>query len=262
MVDNKGSILFGIHPILEALKSSKRRCYKIIVKEGTSNSRIQTIKTLATSLQTKIETLPNRDFQKKYGDLAHQGIIGHFSPNQAWEINDLIQKAFQISPSPTLVLLDEIQDPQNLGAIIRSAEALGIQGIILPERRSAPVTETVAKCSAGAVEFLPIASVSNLVNAVEILKKAGFWAVGADSTAETPCHEMKFDFPVALIIGGEGKGIRPLLRKKCDFTIHIPMAGQLDSLNAAAASAVIFYEILRQKNTGDGTWAKKNGEKP
>lgn len=255
---------------MEALKASKRRCYKIIVKEGTSNSRIQTIKTLAASLHAKIETLPNRDFQKKYGSFAHQGIIGHFSPKEALEINDLIQQAFQTTLSPTLVLLDEIQDPQNLGAVIRSAEALGVQGVILPERRSAPITETAVKCSAGAIEILPAARVANLVQTVDVLKKAGFWAVGADSTGETPCHELQFDFPTALIIGGERKGIRPLLRKKCDFTVRIPMEGKLNSLNAAAAGAVIFYEILKQKraknlnpqNTRAETGAKKNGEKP
>jgi 23S rRNA (guanosine2251-2'-O)-methyltransferase len=250
MEDNKQSILYGINPIQEALKASKRMCYKIVTKEGTANPRVQTLLALAKTLNVKIERLHPKEFEKKYGAYAHQSIIGYFSPKEPLKINDLIQLAFKATSTPTLVLLDGIQDPQNLGAIIRSAEVFGVQGVILPERRSASITETVAKCSAGAIEIIPVASVNNLVQTLEVLKSEGFWAVGVDSTGEKPCDELQFDFPTALVIGGEEKGIRPLLRKQCDFTVHIPMQGKLDSLNAAAASAVIFYEISRQKNSG------------
>ncbi len=247
MADASPSILYGINPIREALKAGTRQCHKIVLKVKTSNPKIQSVLELARSLQAKVETLPTREFEHKYGAYAHQSIIGYFSPRKPIELNDLIRQAFQSAAVPALALLDEIQDPQNLGAIIRAAKTLGIQGIIIPERRSASLTETVAKCSAGAIESMPVACVGNLVQTVELLKKAGFWTVGVDSTGETPCYDFKFDMPVALVIGGEGKGIRPLLRKKCDFTINIPMEGDLDSLNAAAASAVVFYEILRQK---------------
>ena len=265
MEDKKPSILYGVNPILEALKASKRRCTKIVVKEGTLNPRVQTIVNLAGSLKVKVEEIPHKKFQNTFSSFAHQNIIGYFSPKEPLKIEDLIRQAFQETSTPTLVVVDGIQDPQNLGAIIRSAEVLGVQGLILPERRSAPLSETVAKCSAGAIEILPVACVNNLVQALEILKKKGFWAVGVDAAGKTPCHEMQFDFPVALVIGGEEKGIRPLLRKTCDFTVHIPMDGKLDSLNAAAASTVIFYEISRQKklalpkkpNTDAGTGAKK-----
>ena len=243
----KPSILYGINPVMEALKAGRRVCHKIVVKDKISNSRIQSVSALAGSLRVKVETLSAKEFQQKYGAYAHQNIIGYFSPRKPLELNDLIRQAFQATPTPTLALLDGIQDPQNLGAVIRAAETLGIQGIIIPERRSASLTETVAKCSAGAIENMPIACVNNLVQTLELLKKTGFWMVGVDANGETPCHEFQFDMPVALIIGGEEKGIRPLLRKKCDFTIHIPMQGKLDSLNAATASAVVFYEILRQK---------------
>jgi len=247
MEDQKSTIVYGINPILEAMDAGKRRCYKIHIKEGKLNARIQSILKLAAAAGVKVETLPKQLFQQKYGAYAHQSIIGHFSSIAAMEINDLVRRAFAETAHPALVLADEIQDPQNLGAMIRSAEVLGIQGLILPERRSAPLNEAVAKCSAGAVERLPLASVPNLANAVEFLKQAGFWIVGVEAGGKTPCHEFQFDLPVALIIGGEEKGIRPLLRKKCDFTLSIPMEGKLNSLNAAAASAVVFYEILRQK---------------
>jgi len=252
MEDTKPSILYGIHPILEALKARKRVCHKIVVKNKISNSRIQSVLLLARSHRVKVETLSEKEFQQKYGAYTHQSIIGYFPSRKPLELNDIVLRAYQTTPIPTLVLLDEIQDPQNLGAIIRSAETLGIQGIIIPQRRSASLTETVAKCSAGALERMPIALVNNLAQTLELLKKAGFWTVGVDSSGQTPCYEFQFDMPVALIIGGEEKGIRPLLRKKCDFTVNIPMKGKLDSLNAASASAVVFYEILRQKN----------GEKP
>lgn len=247
MADAKPSILYGINPVLEALKAGKRQCHKVVVKDKITNPRIQSVSALARSLQVKVEILPAKEFQKKYGAYAHQSIIGYFSPRKPVELDDLIHQAFQSTPLPTLALLDEIQDPQNLGAIIRAANTLGIQGIIIPERRSASLTETVAKCSAGAIERMPIACVGNLVQTVELLKKAGFWTVGVDSRGKTPCYEFQFDMPVALVIGGEEKGIRPLLQQKCDFTVSIPMQGELDSLNAATASAVLFYEILRQK---------------
>ncbi len=240
-------MLYGINPIQEALKASKRQCHKIVVKEGASNRRVQALLNSAKSLKVMIEELPPKQFQKQYGAYAHQSIIGYFSSKEPLNIKDLIRQSFKTTATPTLVLLDGIQDPQNLGAIIRSAEVFGVQGVILPERRSASITETVAKCSAGAIEIIPVACVSNLVQTLEVLKSEGFWAVGVDSQGEKPCYELKFDFPTALVIGGEEKGIRPLLRKQCDFTVHIPMQGTLDSLNAAAASAVLFYEISRQK---------------
>jgi 23S rRNA (guanosine2251-2'-O)-methyltransferase len=250
MADAKPSILYGINPVMEALKAGKRKCHKIVVKDKTTNSRIQSVSTLARSLHIKVEALPAKEFQQKYGAYAHQSIIGYFSSRKPIELNDLIRQAFQVTPLPTLALLDGIQDPQNLGAIIRAAETLGIQGIIIPERRSAQLTETVAKCSAGATECMPIACVNNLVQTLELLKKAGFWMVGVDAHGKVPCYEFQFDMPTALIIGGEEKGIRPLLRKKCDFTVHIPMQGKLDSLNAATACAVVFYEVMKQKNGG------------
>ncbi|GJL77043.1 MAG: 23S rRNA (guanosine(2251)-2'-O)-methyltransferase RlmB [Nitrospinaceae bacterium] len=260
MDDKKPSILYGINPILEALKASKRQCHKIVVKEGTLNPRIHALLAQARSLKVEVEEVSSKKFQKKFNAYSHQNIIGYFSSKEPLKITDLIRLAFQATPMPTLVLVDGIQDPQNLGALIRSAEALGVQGVILPERRSAPLSETVAKCSAGAIEILPVTTVTNLGQTLDLLKKEGFWTVGVDADGKTPCHELQFDFPVALIIGGEEKGIRPLLRKKCDFTVSIPMQGKLDSLNAAAASAVIFYEISRQKQTGSSRTKNPEGQ--
>jgi 23S rRNA (guanosine2251-2'-O)-methyltransferase len=162
-------------------------------------------------------------------------------------LHELISGALEKSTDPILVISDGIQDPHNLGAIIRSAAAMGIQGMVLPKHRVAPLNETVAKCSSGAIEKLPITWVPNLSNAMEKLKESGFWIVGIDPEGTTSCYDFKFDMPVALLIGNEGKGIRPLLKKNCDFTLSIPMASSMNSLNASTAGAVVFYEALRQK---------------
>lgn len=261
MTETGRQFIYGIHPVREALKASKRKCYKIVVAEGKTNPRIRSVLDLARTQKVKVEVLPRLVFQKKYRDCLHQGVVGYFSVKPVLELEELIQQAFEATSRPTLVILDGIQDPHNLGAIIRSAETLGIQGLILPTRRTAALNETVAKCSAGAIENLPVAWVPNLTKAIPALKKADFWIVGVDVQGQTPCNEFKFDLPVTLVIGGEEKGIRPLLKKNCDFTLSIPMEGKTGSLNAAAASSVIFYEILRQKREREVEGTKGEGVK-
>ena len=245
-IDN--STVFGLNPVLEALKARKRRCYKIIIEQGKPQARLNALIQLARENKVPIETIPKTTFQKKYRNYNHQGVIGVFALVPTLGLEELIELAFQKSPLPILVALDSIQDPQNLGAIIRSAEALGIHGIILPKNRTSAINETVAKCSSGAIEYLPISWVTNLTRGIEQLKEAGFWIAGIVPDGNTPCYQQKFDTPMVLVIGGEEKGIRPLLKKSCDITLKIPMEGSLGSLNASAAAAVIFYETLRQKN--------------
>jgi 23S rRNA (guanosine2251-2'-O)-methyltransferase len=246
----KQEMVYGVHPLQQALELGKRKCYKIVREQGEPPPRLTPILKLAESLGTRVEIMAHEAFRKKYGKLTHQGIVGYFSPLQTLDLETLIEQAYQSGPHPTLVLSDEIQDPQNLGALIRSAWVLGLQGLVLPKHRSAPLNETVAKCSAGAIESLPIATVSNLNQGAEILKEKGFWIVGIDMEGDRACYEFDFNTPVALIIGGEEKGVRPLLKKNCDFTVSIPMAGELDSLNASTAAAIVFYEIQRQRATG------------
>ncbi len=240
-------MVYGVHPLQQALALGKRECYKIVLEQGQPPARLAPLLKLAKQQKTRVETLPREAFRKQFGKLNHQGIVGYFSPIRTLELATLIEQAFKSGPHPALVLADEIQDPQNLGALIRSAYVLGLQGLVVPKHRSAPINETVAKCSAGAVESLAIACVANLKQAAELLKEKGFWIVGVDMAGERPCYEFDFNMPVALIIGGEGKGMRPLLKKSCDFTVSIPMAGELGSLNASTAGAIVFYEIQRQR---------------
>ncbi len=244
-------LVVGINPVREALLAAKRRCYKLLVEQGKPPQRVQAVIQLAREKQVLIETLSKTAFQNKFRNQVHQGIAGYFSVIATLELESLIETALQKTPLPTLVILDGIQDPQNLGAIIRSAETLGVQGLILPKHGSPALNETVAKCSSGALEYLPIAWVTNLVHCIEKLKEAGFWIAGVVPDGEMLCYQYQFDTPLVLVIGGEGKGIRPLLKKSCDVTLAIPMQGQLESLNAASASAVVFYEILRQKKMRD-----------
>ncbi|MEE8259746.1 MAG: 23S rRNA (guanosine(2251)-2'-O)-methyltransferase RlmB [Nitrospinaceae bacterium] len=240
-------MVYGVHPLQQALALGKRECYKIVLEKGNPPARLAPLLELAEKHQTRVETLPPEAFRKKYGKLTHQGIVGFFSPLQTLELETLIEQAYQSCAHPAVVLVDEIQDPQNLGALIRSAWVLGLQGLVLPRHRSAPLNETVAKCSAGAIESLPIACVSNLKQGAEILKEKGFWIVGVDMEGDRACYEFDFNTPVALVIGGEGKGVRPILKKNCDFTVSIPMAGELGSLNASTAAAIVFYEIHKQR---------------
>tara|TARA_Y100001960_G_scaffold3014_1_gene3268 strand:- start:276 stop:1031 length:756 start_codon:yes stop_codon:yes gene_type:complete len=242
------STVYGLNPVFEALKASKRRCYKLIIEHGKTQVRLKPLIDLAHKNKVPIETIPKTDFQKIYRNHNHQGIVGVFAIIQTLKLEELIELAFKRSRLPILVAVDSIQDPQNLGAIIRSAETLGIQGMILPKNRTSTLNETVAKCSSGAIEHLPISGTTNLVRGIEKLKKAGFWIAAVIPDGDTPCYQYKFDAPTVLIIGGEEKGIRPLLKKSCDATLNIPMEGSLGSLNASAAAAVIFYEALRQKN--------------
>jgi 23S rRNA (guanosine2251-2'-O)-methyltransferase len=249
MEDKKPALLYGINPVTEALRAGKRTCHKIIVIDEKPSRRIASLLDLVRSRKVALEKLPKASFRHKYPTLLHQGVVGYFSPREPIGLAELVQQGFKASTRPTLALLDGIQDPQNLGAILRSAEGLGVHGIVLPKRGGPGLNETVAKCSSGAVEYMPVAFVTNLAEAMKQLKKESFWVVGVDVDGEAACFDYKFNAPTALVIGSEEKGMRPLIRKLCDTTITIPMAGKLGSLNAAAASAVIFYEVSRQQGT-------------
>lgn len=243
-------MIYGVHPLERALTLGRRECYKIVLEQGTPPVRLAPLIQKAEENRVRIETLSREAFRKKFSKFNHQGIVGYFSPLRPLDLETLIEQAYATGPHPALVLADEIQDPQNLGALIRSAWVLGMQGLILPRHRSAPLSETVAKCSAGAVESLPIAEVSNLKQAAATLKEKGFWIVGVDMAGDRSCYEFDFNMPTALVVGGEDKGVRQGMKKACDFSLSIPMAGELDSLNVATAGAIVFYEIQRQRIGG------------
>lgn len=233
-----------INPLIEVLKASPRRVNKIILQKEEGHRPLGTIVGLAKEAHIPYLFLPRAVMDKMAPH--HQGVIATLAPKEFATLEDILRPAGE---KPFLVLLDEIEDPQNLGAILRSAECAGVDGIVLPERRSAGLTETVSEVSAGALEHLKVARVVNLVRAMERLREKGVWLVGAESGGDGFYWEFDYSQPVAIVLGSEGQGIRPLVRKTCDRVLSIPLRGKISSLNVAAAAAVFLFEAARQRRT-------------
>jgi 23S rRNA (guanosine2251-2'-O)-methyltransferase len=231
-----------INPLIEILKSSPRRVNKIILQKEEGHRPLGTIVGLAKDAHVPYLFLPRQVMDKMAPH--HQGVIAMIAPKEFDTLEDVLRAAGE---KPFLVLLDEIEDPQNLGAILRSAECAGVNGVVLPERRSAGLTETVAEVSAGALEHMKVARVTNLAQAMDHLREQGIWLVGAEGGGDGFYWEFDYNQPVAIVLGSEGKGIRPLVRKKCDRVLSIPMAGKINSLNVAAAASVFLFEAARQR---------------
>jgi 23S rRNA (guanosine2251-2'-O)-methyltransferase len=186
-----------------------------------------------------------------YTTANHQGIIALVDSYEYADLDEILEKAFLSSAPPFIVVLDGIEDPQNLGSIIRTSECAGVHGIIIPQHNSVEVTGTVARTSAGAIEHMLIARETNLVNCLRKLKEKGFWIVGADMAAERDYFNCEIPSPTVLVVGGEGTGIRKLVRETCDISVKIPMRGQISSLNASVAAGLIIYEVIRQQSPKD-----------
>lgn len=233
--------IIRINPLLEALRSAPERVNKVFVQEERGHARIGEVIREAKAKHIPVVFVPSRRLDQTAP--GHQGVMAEVSPKKYSTLEEILAR----SPKPFVVILDEIEDPQNLGAIVRSAEGAGADGIILPERRSAGLTETVDKVSAGALDHLPVARVPNLVRAMEELKEKGLWLVGAEGSGEEPWHAFDYTGPVGIVLGSEGKGLRPLVRKTCDKVLAIPLAGKVGSLNVGAAAAVFLFEVVRQR---------------
>lgn len=249
-------ILYGINPLLEALKSRQRRILKIFISNKRKGKEIEKIIDQAKSQGIKFKFVDLKTFQKICPGDKHQGVAGIISDKELISVEEMINFSLKKEPNPALVLLDHIQDPRNLGSIIRSAEILGISGVIIPKDRAADLTPVVSKSSAGAVEYMPISRVSNSLNTIRLLKKSGFWIIGAKEGSSSFCFTFDFKRPVAIVLGGEGKGFRPLVEKNCDEVISIPQSGHINSLNVSCAAAILFYEILKQKYRAEKTQPK------
>ena len=243
-------LIYGRHSVIAALKSD-RQINKIWITSKLRYapqfySLLQTAKEKGTVIDEvgihRLDLLTSRG--------NHQGIAAQTAPYVYWELAELIEEAKAKTPSPVIVIADGIEDPQNLGAIIRTAEALGMQGLAIPQRRASGVTSTVMKVAAGALEHLPIARVVNLSQAIEQLKQAGFWIYGTTSTASKLLHTIDFQGAIALVVGSEGKGIGLLTQKCCDELVSIPLLGKTPSLNASVATGIALYEISRQRQLG------------
>jgi 23S rRNA (guanosine2251-2'-O)-methyltransferase len=230
-----------INALLEVLRSSPRRINKILLQKEGGRKPVGEIVSLARTNHIPYLFVPKQALDK----LAphHQGVVALLSPKEFTPLADILAAP----GNPFLVFLDEVEDPQNLGAILRSAECAGVTGIIIPERRSAGLTETVYEVSAGALEHLKVARIPNLAHTMDELKKRGIWLVGAEGGGDGLFYEFDYTQPVGLVFGSEGKGLRPLIRKKCDKILSIPMRGNVNSLNVASAASIFFFEVVRQR---------------
>ena len=237
-------ILYGRNPVLEALRSG-RPARKLVLAAGLSaESRLAEILELARDRDIPVEESSRRRLDDIAHTEHHQGIAGYFHGRPPLALEDLIAAS---RPPQLFVVLDGIQDPQNLGAITRTADAVGADGVVLPRHRAAGVTAAAAKASAGATEHVPVAVVTNLVHALEQLQAAGVWVVGLAADGETRYDAFDFTGSVAVVVGAEGEGMRALTRRHCDAVVSLPLLGQVSSLNAGAAAAVLLYEVARQR---------------
>ncbi|MBE3648773.1 23S rRNA (guanosine(2251)-2'-O)-methyltransferase RlmB [Paenibacillus polymyxa] len=235
----------GKHSVIEALRSG-RTINKIWIADNAQKHLTLPITAEAKKAGIIVLQVDKRKLDQMVPGIQHQGVVAQAAPFAYAEVEDLLASARAKGEEPFLILLDEIEDPHNLGSILRTADCTGAHGIIVPKRRSAAVTVTVSKTSAGAVEYVPVARVSNLGQTIDRLKEEGVWVVGTDVTATDPVFgNGVFTGPVAIVIGNENKGMGRLIREKCDVLVKLPMAGQINSLNASVAAGVVMYEVLR-----------------
>lgn len=235
----------GRNAVLEAFRSGK--CVdKLFILDGCQDGPVRTIAREARKKDTIINYVSKERLDQLSETHAHQGVIAQVAAYEYSTVEDILAKAEEKGEPPFLILLDNVEDPHNLGAIIRTANLAGAHGVIIPKRRAVGLTSTVAKTSAGAINYTPVAKVTNLVRTMEELKQKGIWFVCADIGGES-MYRMNLTGPIGLVIGNEGEGVSRLVREACDFTASIPMKGDIDSLNASVAAGVLAYEIVRQR---------------
>ena len=239
-------IVAGRNAVFEAL-SSKRPVNKIFIKAGLQGGSLGKIIAATQSAAVPVEYVQPEKLDRLAPGIRHQGIVALASPIAFSSLETVLERAASRNEMPFLLLLDELQDPQNVGALIRSADAAGVHGVLLPRRRSCPLNMVVAKISAGAVNYVPVVQIGNIVQTLRSLKEQGFWVVGADMEGDSLYFETDLDRPLILVVGAEGKGMGHLVKENCDMLVRIPMQGGVNSLNASAAGAILLYEVVRQR---------------
>ncbi len=249
-------IVYGMNPVRELLRSGAEGLSELWLAEGGDRPRaFAELERAARDRGAKVRSAPRQRLDRLAGVSQHQGIVAVVADYRSRELPEILEAAAASGRPPLVVLLDGLEDPQNLGAIVRSAHALGAHGVVLPRDRAVGVTPAAAKASAGAVEHVAIARVTNLVRAIEALKTSGLWTVCAVPDGDQDLASVDLRGPTALVLGGEGQGVRPLVRRSCDHAVRIPRLGRVGSLNASAAAAIALYEVVRQRT-------ETAGEKP
>jgi 23S rRNA (guanosine2251-2'-O)-methyltransferase len=243
----KTEVLYGIHPVLEALRAGRRSFVRIYAAGDKTAKRVQDVAAAAEDLKIPVVKVPAVRLKSITGTDLHQGIGAMVTPYMPMSMSDIVAKIRAGMTNPYLLFLDNVIDPNNLGAIIRTAHCVDIDGVFIPKDRSAPPSPAVSKASAGALEHAPLVQVTNMARSIEALKENGLWVVGLDKDGDKSVFSVDFTGPIAIVVGGEEKGIRSLVRKNCDFLVSIPQVGRIDSLNASVAAAIAMYEGFRQR---------------
>lgn len=242
-------IIEGRNPISEALKSG-REIDKILVAKGDKNGSIVKIISDAKKKGIVVQEVDRAKLDAMSNTKNHQGVVAYVATAEYVSVEDILASAKAKGENPFIIIADEITDPHNLGSLLRTANAAGAHGIIIPKRRSVGLNSVVAKTSAGAVEFTPVAKVSNIANTIDKLKKENIWVIGADMDGTNTIYTQDFSGGVAIVVGSEGEGISRIVKEKCDFLVQIPMLGEITSLNASVAGALMIYEVVRARIGG------------
>lgn len=246
----EGDEIYGIHSVMECLKSGVRNIEKIFILKTASSRSLSEIVHLCRQKGIPVRFEPGAFFDRQTNGASHQGVLAICSAQKYKDLEDILES---LSTCPTLVVLDSIEDPRNLGAIIRTCAASGVEGVILPKDHSTGLTSTVAKTAAGALDHVQVVRVSNLVTAMKELKEKGIWIVGVETDQKKQYTQLDYRMPLALVFGNEGKGIRRLVRETCDFLVSIPTLGKIHSLNVSVSAGVVLYEVLRQRSAEESS---------
>jgi 23S rRNA (guanosine2251-2'-O)-methyltransferase len=247
VADSKRNFVYGLHAINAVLERAPERLLELWMAQPRDDARARELKERAESAGVRIQSVAAEGLAKLVGDVAHQGAVAAVRPLKAWDEHELIQALDQLTHDPLLLILDGVTDPHNLGACLRTADAAGVHAVLLPKDRSAAVDGVVRKVAAGAAEFVPVATVTNLARCIDGLKERGIWVVGTDGEAPQTLYAADLKRPLALVLGAEGSGMRRLTRERCDYLVRIPMAGQVESLNVSVAAGVALFEARRQR---------------
>lgn len=242
------AIIEGRNPIIEALKNN-RPIEKIMVNKASKEGSIKKILAMAKENKVIIQEVDRHKLDEMSESHAHQGVIAITSDYRYYDLDEILDIPKEKGEDPFFIILDGITDPHNLGSIIRTADAVGAYAVIIPKRRSVQITPIVAKASAGAVEYLPVCKVTNIVNTIKTLKENGLWIAAVDMDGQT-FYQQNLGGPLGLVVGSEGEGISRLVKQNCDFTVSMPMSGNVTSLNASVAGGILLYEVYRQRNAG------------
>lgn len=247
--ENNEQYIIGMNAVVEAIQSG-REINKVFIAEGMQHNKIQKLLSLLKERKIITKFVPRKKIDSmllsRDSQGVNQGVIAEIAAYDYTDFQELLKQVSKKNNNPLIILLDKIEDPHNLGSILRTADVVGADGVIIPERRSVSLTATVAKTSSGAIEYVPVTRVTNLGQTIEKLKKAGFWIIGTDASGEKLFNEVDYRMPTCLIVGSEGKGMSRLIKEKCDMIVRLPMKGHINSLNASVATSIILYEIFRQ----------------